>query len=218
MKKEDFFSKVKSKCPSEEEIERTKEIIKLFNIENGEELTQLFLENDVLLFTCVFEKFVKLSTNEFGINPLYCVTLPGSTWQCRLKYTGINLQTLPDEDLILTLENSIRGGIGSVMGDRFVKSGENKKILHIDATNLYGHSRSQVLLYEEIEMWHGHLDLYMNKLEEICNTPDDSDIGYYIEVDLKYTDDEKEKTKNFPFCPENKLIHKVKYIEYMKKK
>ena len=56
------------------------------------------------------------------------------------------------------------------------------------------------------EMWHGHPDLYVNKLEEILNTPDDSDIGYFVEVDLKYPDNIKEETKNFPFTPENKII------------
>ena len=28
----------------------------------------------------------------------------------------------------------------------------------MDATNLYGHSMSQMLPYDEIEMWHGHPD------------------------------------------------------------
>ena len=55
----------------------------------------------------------------------------------------------------------------------------------------------------------------MNWLEEILNTPDDSDIGYFIEADLRYPDNIKEKTKNFPFCPENKLIDKDKYNDYM---
>ena len=40
------------------------------------------------------------------------------TRQCRLKNTGINLQTLQDKDMILTLENIIHGGKSSVMGDR----------------------------------------------------------------------------------------------------
>ena len=78
----------------------------------------------------VFEKIIKVSVIEFGINPLYCVSLPGYTWQCGLKYTGINLQTLQDKDLILLLENNIRGGISSVMGDRYVKSSDTKKILY----------------------------------------------------------------------------------------
>ena len=39
-----------------------------------------------------------------------------------------------------------------------------------------------------------------------------------MEVDLIYPDNIKEKTKNFPFCPENKIIHKDQYNdnEYMK--
>ena len=52
------------------------------------------------------------------------------------------------------------------MGDRYVKSNENQKILSIDAITLYGHSISQVLLFDEIEMWLGHPDLYMNKPEK----------------------------------------------------
>ena len=117
LKKEDFFSKLKNKYPDDEEIQRTKEIIEIFNIKNGKELTELYLKSDVILLADVFEKFIKVSVNVFDINPLYCVSLPGYTWQCGLKYTGINLQTLQDKDMFLLLENNIRGGISSVMGD-----------------------------------------------------------------------------------------------------
>ena len=57
--------------------------------------------------------------------------------------------------------------MSSVMGYRYIKSDENKKILYMDATNLYGHSMSQPLPFDEIEMWHGQTDIYMHKLEEI---------------------------------------------------
>ena len=66
-------------------------------------------------------------------------------------------------------------------------------------------------------MWHGHPDLYMNKIEEILNTSDASDIGYFIEVDLRYPDNMKEKTKNFPFCPENGIFPKDKNNDYINK-
>ena len=36
LKKEGFFSKLKNECPDDEEIERTKENIKLFDLKNGE--------------------------------------------------------------------------------------------------------------------------------------------------------------------------------------
>ena len=87
----------------------------------------------------------------------------------------------------------------------------------MDATNFYGQSMNQHLHYDEIEMWHGHPDLYMKDLEENSNTPDDSDIGYFIEVGLSYPDNVEEKTKNFPFCLDNKVTHKNKYNGYMKK-
>ena len=99
LKKEDFFSKLKDKCPDDEEIERTKEFIKIFNIKNGEELTEIYLKSDVLLLASVSEKFTKVSVNEFGINPLYCVSLPGYTRECGPKYTGKNLQTIQDKGL-----------------------------------------------------------------------------------------------------------------------
>ena len=63
LKKEYLFSKLKNDYPIDKEIERTKEIIKRFNIENGEELTQIYLKSHVLLLTCAFEKFVKVSVN-----------------------------------------------------------------------------------------------------------------------------------------------------------
>ena len=140
LRKEDFFSKWKNKCPDDEEIERTKQIFKKFKIKNGEELTQLYLKSANLLLSCVFEKFIKVSVNDFGLNPLYCVSLLGNTWQCGLKHTGINLQTLQDKDMILLIANSVCGGVSGVMGDRYVKSDENKKNLYVDANNLYGHS------------------------------------------------------------------------------
>ena len=58
----------------------------------------------------------------------------------------------------------------------------------------------------------------MKRLEEIMNTPDDSDIGYFLKVDLKYPDNIKQKTKNFTFGPEDKKIYPDKYNDYMKKK
>ena len=122
LKKELFFSKLKNGYPNDEEIQRPMDITKRFNSKNREELTEIYLKSDVLLLACVFEKFIKVSVNEFGINPLYYVSLPGYTWQCGLKYTGINLQTLQDKEMILLSENNIRGGISSIMGDRYIKS------------------------------------------------------------------------------------------------
>ena len=75
----------------------------------------------------------------------------------------------------------------------------------MDATNLYGHSVTQLLPYDEIEMWHGHSHVFLNKLEEISNTPDDNGIGYLIEIELKYPDKKKKKQKTFHLLLKIKL-------------
>ena len=191
LEKEHFFSKLKNECPDDREIERTMDNNKRFNIKIGEKITQLYLKSDVLLLACVFGKFIKISVNEFGISPLNSVSLPGYTWQCGLKYRGIKVRTLQDKDTILLMENNIRDGISSVMGDRGVTSDENEKILYVDAKNLYGQSVCQLLSYDEIKF-----DKNV-KLEDILNTPDDSDIGYFIEVDIKYSDNKKKRKQNF---------------------
>ena len=75
----------------------------------------------------MFEKLIKVSVNEFGINPLYRVSLPGYTWQCGLKYTDIKSRTLQDKAMILFIGKNIRGEISSIMGERYVKLDEKKR-------------------------------------------------------------------------------------------
>ena len=96
------------------------------------------------------------------------------------------------------------------MGDRNIQSDENKKILYIDGINLYGHSMSQYLPYDEINF---DRDV---RLEDILNTPDDNDIGYFVEVDFNYPDNIKEKTKNFPFAPVTKKTNPDTFSYYLK--
>ena len=69
---------------------------------------------------------------------------------------------------------------------------------------------SQYLPYDEIKFDN------TVKLEDILNTPDDSHIGYFIELDLTYPNDIKEKTRNFPFAPMNKKINPNNFNDYMR--
>ena len=55
------------------------------------------------------------------------------------------------------------------------------------------------------------------KIQDILNTNVESDIGYFIETDLRHPDNKKERTKNFPFAPEYKVIPKDKNDNHLKK-
>ena len=126
------------------------------------------------------------------------MSLPAYTFQCGMKYSGKILQTLRDKKLILSIEKDIRGDIGSVIGDRYFKSDENKQILYIYAENVYGYAMSESLPYDEFNFGK------IFRLEDILTTPDKSDIGFFIEVDLKYPDKTKSKNQKFPLCSREK--------------
>ena len=162
----------------------------------------LYLKMDVLQLADVFENFVESSTREYKINPLYSYSLPGYTWKAGLKLTNIKLDFIKDKELLLLLENNIRGGISSVMGDRHVQSDENKQILYIDANNLYGWAMSQYLPTGEFKKLQLPENYSQDQLvEDLLQIPDDNEYGYFIDCDLEYPVEIKEKTKNFPFCP-----------------
>ena len=88
---EDFWSTLKQTTPPDEEVNRTQEIIKKFNVKNGHELTELYLKMNVLQLAEVFENFVEKATLEYSINPFYSYSLPGYTWKAGLKLTNIKL-------------------------------------------------------------------------------------------------------------------------------
>ena len=108
------------------------------------------------------------------------------------------------------------------MGDRFVESNENKQILYIDANNLYGWAMSQYLPtgdFKKIQLCCpsvtflentestlcDDLELCDEIKEDILSTPDDNEYGYFLECDLEYPVEIKEKTENFPLCPEDQI-------------
>ena len=172
-------------------------------MKNGQKLTMLYLKMDVLQLVDVFENFVESSTRKYKINPLYSYSLPGYTWKAGLKLTDIKLDFIKDKNLLLLLENNIRGGISSVMGDRHMRSDENKQILYIDANNIYGWAMSQYLPTGEFEILPLNPCNYNLEqlVEDLLQIPDDNEYGFFIECDLEYPVEIEEKTKNFPFCP-----------------
>ena len=137
---------------------------------------------DVLLLADVFENFIRQCLKFYKINPLYCYSSPGFTFKAFFKFSNISLEYIKDHELLLLLENNIRGGISGIMGDRCIKSNHETKILYIDANNLYGWAMSQYLPTGNFL----DLEIKNNIIQKIINTSDDSDQGYFLLVDLEY--------------------------------
>ena len=198
--KEGYWSTLTQSYPSDDDIKRTQELIDKKKIKNGRELPMLYLKMDVLQLTDVFENFVESSTRENKINPLYSYSLPGYTWKAGLKLTNIKLDFIKDKELLLLLENIIRGGISSVMGDRHVQSDENKQIQYIDANKLYEWAMSQYLPTGEFKKLQLPENYSQDQLVgDLLQIPDDNEYGYFIDCDLEYPVEIKEKNKKLSF-------------------
>ena len=113
--------------------------------------------------------------------------------------TRVKLDYITDDKLRLLLENNMRGGPSSCMGNRYVKRGE-RKILYEDLNNRYGWSMSQYLPTGDFR----EIKVTRSSLKTISRTPDNDEHGFLIECDLEYQNSIHEKTKHFPFLPEKK--------------
>ena len=55
---------------------------------------------------------MKISCSEdYGLDPMHFISLPGLAWQACLKKTNVELELLTDYDMLLMIEEGIRGGI-----------------------------------------------------------------------------------------------------------
>ena len=64
----------------------------------------LSLKTDVLLLVCVFEKFIKMCLEYYGLYPYHFFSSPGLSWDAMLKMTGIKLELISDIDTHLFIE------------------------------------------------------------------------------------------------------------------
>ena len=59
----------------------------------------------------VFENFRNTCLKVYELDPAHFLSLPGLAWEACLKKTNIKLELLTDYDMLLMVEEGIRGGI-----------------------------------------------------------------------------------------------------------
>ncbi|XP_031788876.1 uncharacterized protein LOC116417894 isoform X2 [Nasonia vitripennis] len=110
--------------------------------------------------------------------------------------------------MVLFVEREIRGGLSQCsnryaaanhkyMCENYNKDEKNQYLIYLDANNLYGHSLSQYLPYDEFE-W---LENYENF--DLFSIATDASHGYIFEVDLDYPSELHNAHNDLPFCPEH---------------
>ena len=126
------------------------------------------------------------------LDPAHFLSLPGLAWQACLKKRKIKFELLTGYDLLLMIEEGIRGGICHAKhrhakpNNKYMKNDDKNKessyIQYLDANNLYGWAMSQKLP-KNCFKWIN--DISEIDVKIIKNYDEDSDKGYNLEVDVK---------------------------------
>lgn len=216
----DFYSSLTGESISQEDYKHAELIWKKFKCANLKDYLTVYLSIDILLLADIFEQFRIWGQNLYGLDPIHYVSLPSYAWDAMLRKTGIELELINDVNILNMIEQSIRGGICQVShrflraNNRYMEDYQEEEpesyIVTFDANSIYPHSLKQHLPYRDFA-WLKKEEI---DIGSILTTPDDSPIGYILEVDFNYNKSLHDKHKYFPLAPETIKICKNNLSQY----
>ena len=132
-----------------------------------------------------------------------------------LKKANVNLELLTDIHMLLMIEEGIRGEMCQSVhryakaNNKYIKnhdkSVESSYLMYLDTNNLYGWAMSQKLPVNGFR-WVYDVSRFNEEFIKNCN--ENSDIGYFLEVDVEYPKKLFGSHKDLPFLSERKKLEK----------
>ena len=152
-RKEAFYSELKLENITVKDYSHVQKVWEVFKIKNRGNYHDLYVQCDTLLLADVFVNFRAKCIEICGLDPANSLTAPGLACQASLKETKVELELLADINMLLMVENGIRGGICQAP-HRYAKANnkymnnhdnniESSYLAFLDANNLYGWTMSQ---------------------------------------------------------------------------
>ena len=147
------------------------------------------------------------------------MSAPGLAREACLKKTKVKLDLLTDIDMLLMVEKGTRGGVCQAIhryaeaNDKYMKNYDkdiiSSYLMYLDANNLYGWAMYQKLRVNGFK-WVKSL----SKFNEIFirNYDENSDKGYFLEVDVDYPKKLFDLHKDLPFLSERKKVNKIEKL------
>ena len=143
----------------------------------------------------------------------------GLAWQACLKKTGVKLELLTNYDMLLMVENGIRGEIcqathrcakaNNKYMKNYDKNNESSYITFLNANNLYGWAMPQKVplnCFKWVKKWSKFNEVFIRKYDKDSNT------RYFLEVDVEYPKTLFNSHKDLPFLSERKKSEKVEKL------
>ena len=113
----------------------------------------LYVQCDTFLLADVFENFRNKCMEIYELDPAHFLSGPGLAWQACLKKTGVELELLTDNDMLIMFEEGTRGGISRASyrhakaNNKYMKNYdiniESSYLPYLDLNNLYGWAMSE---------------------------------------------------------------------------
>ena len=217
--KKSFYSSLMMEDISETDYAHASNVFKKFNLKNLGEYHDLYVRSDTLLLADVFENFRYVCMKNYELDPAHFISIPGLAWRACLKKTDVELELLTDYDMLLMIEEGIRGGICHAI-QRYVKANnkymkdydknkESSYIQYLDANNLYGKAMTEKL---PVRGFRWMTDISRVD-EDFVRSYDKNDIkGYIPEVDVDYPNELQNLHGDFPFLAESMVINNTKKL------
>ena len=170
--------------------------------------------------TDVFEKFIKTCLKYYRLDPCHYFSSLGLSWDTMLKMTGVKLEKISDIDKYSFIEKGSRGGISYISkrhaeaNNKYMSDDDSnipsKSITYLDKNNLYGWSMSEYLSCGECE-WLENVDKF-----DVMSINEKSEIGYFLEVDLKCPNELHELHNDYALVPEKLAVINDMLSKYCK--
>ena len=217
--KELFYSNLTLENISEVDYMHANNVFKTIELNNLGDYHDLYVRSDTLLLADVFENFRNACLSNYELDPAHFVSLPGLAWQPCLKKTNVELELLTDYDMLLMIEEGIRGGICHAIqryakaNNKYMKDYDKKKkfsyIQYLDANNLYGKAMTEKLSGRGFR-W---MDDISRMDEDFVRGYDKNDNkGYILEVGVDYSNELQNLHSGLLFLPERMVINNTKKL------
>ena len=215
--KDSFYSNLTLENISETDYAHANNVFKKFNINNLGEYHDLYVRSDTFLLADIFKNFRQSCLKNYELDPAHFVSLPGLAWQAWLKKTNVELELLADCDMVLMVEEGIRGGICHAVqryahaNNKYMNDYDRKKkssyIQYLDANNLYGKAMTEKLPVRGFK-WVNDISKIDEDFVKDYNKNDNK--GYILDVDVDYPIKLQNLHSDLPFLPERMIINNNK--------
>ena len=199
--KESFYSNLNMENIDDIDYRHGNNVFKIFKLKNLGE----------------YHDFRNTCLKVYELDPAHFLSLRRLAWQACLKKTSIKLLT--DYDMLLMVEEGIRGGICHSI-HRYAKANnksmknydeneESSYIQYLDANNLYGWGMFQKLPVNGVKWLEDTSEI---NEEFIKNYDENNNKGYIFKLDVKYAIKLHGLHSNLAFLPKRMKIDKCKKL------